>query len=105
VLGDVGDAQLVRLGAGEVAVDQVGGDLVGLGMAPLWAPGGAGQAGAAHQQGNGVVADHDPAAQAQLGMDPQGAEGAARSLVGLGDAVGEPGMADGPRRWRRDRQA
>jgi hypothetical protein len=49
-------------GAGEVAVDQVGGDLVGLSMAPLGAAGGAGQAGAAHQQGNGVVADQNPSA-------------------------------------------
>jgi putative transposase len=38
--------QLVRLGTGEVAVDQVGGDLVGLGMAPLAPAGGAGEAGA-----------------------------------------------------------
>ena len=87
MLGDVGDPQLVRGGAGDVAVDQVGGDLVGLGMAPLGASGGASQAGAAHQQRNGVVADHDPAAQPQLGMHPQRAVGAARSLVDLDDAV------------------
>jgi hypothetical protein len=50
VLGDVGDPQLVRPGAAEVALDQVG---------------------AAHQQRDGVVADRDPMAKPQLGMDPQ----------------------------------
>jgi hypothetical protein len=101
MLGDIGDPQLVRPAAGEGAVDQVGGDLVGLGMAPPCA----GQADAAYQQRNAVVADHDPAAQPQLGMPPQSAVGATRALVDLGDAVGEPDMADGPRRWRPDRQA
>jgi hypothetical protein len=42
------------------------GDLVRPGMTPLGAAGGAGQASAAHQQGNGVVADQDPTAQPQL---------------------------------------
>jgi hypothetical protein len=37
-------------------------------MAPLRPPSGAGEPGAAHQQRNGVVADHDPAAKAQLGL-------------------------------------
>ena len=90
----------------KLAVDQIGGDLVGLGMAPLGPAGGAGQAGAAHQQRDRVVADHDPAAQAQLGMDAPGAVGAARGLVDLDDAGrsarrgGSP-AADGG----RDRQA
>ena len=52
-------------------------------MAPLGPAGGAGQAGAAHQQGDGVVADHDPTAKPQLGMHPQGAVGAAGVLCTL----------------------
>jgi hypothetical protein len=51
-------------------------------VAPLRAPSGAGEPGAAHQQRNGVVADHDPAAKAQLGVHPQGAVG-----LQLGDAA------------------
>jgi hypothetical protein len=102
---DVGHPQLVGAAAGELAVDQVGSDLVGLGMAPLWAAGGASQPGAVHQLRNGVVADHDAVAEPQLGMDPQGAVGAARALVDLGDAsvsqVWRMARADGG----RDRQA
>ena len=94
MLGDVGDPQLVGAGPGEGAVDQVGGDLVRLGMAPLRPPRRAGQAGTAHQQRDGVVADHDAAAKAQLGMHPAGAVGAANRLVDLNDQVGQPGMAD-----------
>jgi hypothetical protein len=93
VLGDIGDPQLVRLGAGEVTVDQVSGDLVGLGVAPLGPAGHPRQPSAAHQQRNGVVADHDPAAKAQLGVHPQGAVGATGALVDLDDQVGQPGMA------------
>src|SRR5919199_2956022 len=57
-LGDIGHPQLVRAAAREAPVDQVGGDLVGLGMAPLGPPGDPGEAGAARQQRNRVVADH-----------------------------------------------
>jgi hypothetical protein len=60
MLGEIGHPQLVRPAAGELAVDQVSGDLVGLGMAPLGPAGGAGQASAAQQQGNSVVADMIP---------------------------------------------
>jgi hypothetical protein len=80
MFGDIGHPQLVRPVAGERAVDQVGGDLVGLGMAPLRPPSGAGQAGAAQQQGNGVVADHEPVAQPQLGVDAKSAIGPPKSL-------------------------
>ncbi len=70
---------------GDASIDRStpGGNLVGLGMAPLGPAGGAGQAGAAHQQGNSVVTDHDAAAKAQLGMHPQGAVSAAGVLVTL----------------------
>jgi hypothetical protein len=63
VLGDVIHPQLVRPGAGELAVDQVGGDLVGLGVAPLGPAGRAGQPSAAPRQRHRAVADHDPAAK------------------------------------------
>jgi hypothetical protein len=68
VLGDVGYPELVGAGPGEGAVDQVGGDLVRLGMPPLRPAGGPSQPSAAHQQRHGVVADHDAAAKAQLGV-------------------------------------
>jgi pimeloyl-ACP methyl ester carboxylesterase len=62
VLGDIGHPQLVRFAAGELAVDQVSGDLVRLGVAPLRAPSRAGEPCAAHQHRHRAVADHDPAA-------------------------------------------
>jgi hypothetical protein len=46
------------------------------------------------------VADHDPAAKAQLGVHPAGAVDATGMLVHLDDAVGQPGMADRPCRRR-----
>lgn len=66
VLGDVGDPELVRPGAGELALDAVAGDVVGLDLFPFPPPGQALQARAAHQQldaeltlGRGVlVGDH-----------------------------------------------
>jgi hypothetical protein len=74
-------------------------------MAPLGPPGGAGQAGAAHQQGDSVVADQDPAAQPQFGVHPQGAVGATRALVDLDDQVGQPDMRIALCDGGRDRQA
>jgi hypothetical protein len=68
-------------------------------VAPFRAPGHAGQPGAAHQQRDGVVADDDAVAKAQLGMHTQGAIGAARILVQLDDQVGQPGVADRPLGW------
>jgi len=83
MLGDVGHPQLVRAVPGALTVDQVDGDLVGLGMAPLRPAGGADQASAAHQQRDGVVAYQDPAAQSQLGVHSQSPVGAAGVPVNL----------------------
>jgi hypothetical protein len=101
VLGDVGDPQLIGAGAGELAVDQVAGGCLGSQPTPEpWPAGHAPQAGAAHQQLHGVVADADAAAQGELGVDPSAAIGLPGGGVDLVDGVSEPGMADRPRRRR-----
>jgi hypothetical protein len=100
MLGDIGHPQLVRFAPGEVAIDQVKGHLVGFGAAPFRSAGGAGQPGAAHQQLDGAVANDDSATQPQLGVHSARAVGPAGVLVDLDDEIGQPGMADRPRRRR-----
>jgi hypothetical protein len=70
VLGDVGDPEAVRVVAGEVPVDEVaGGGLVG--DAPvLRSAGQALQAGLAHQQPHGFLADREAVAEGELGVHP-----------------------------------
>jgi hypothetical protein len=85
VLGDIGHPQLVRSGAGELAVDQVGGDLVRLGVAPFGSAGHSGEPGAAHQHRHRAVADHDPAAKPQLSVHPASTIGSTDRLVDLDD--------------------
>jgi hypothetical protein len=64
------------------------------------------QAGAAHQQLHGVIANADAAAQGELGVDPAAAIGLPGGGVDLADRIGEPGVADRPRRdGGGDRQA
>jgi hypothetical protein len=82
----VGRPQLVRLAAGKLAVDQVSGDLIRPGMAPLGPAGGPGKTGAAHQQRHRAERPRS-AAKPQLGVHPTAAVGAMSALVDLDDEV------------------
>ena len=102
----VSHPQPVRCRGGEGPRDLVaGGRRRTQPAAELGAAGNALQAGAAHQQLHGVVADVDPAAQGELGMDPPAAIGLAGVGVDLADGVGQPGVADRPLRGGRAGQA
>src|SRR5918994_4222211 len=96
VLGDVGDPEPVWVVASEVPVDEVaGGGLVG--DAPvLRATRQALQAGLAHQQPHGFLADGEAVAEGELGVHAPVAVHAAEIDVDLADQVGEPGVADRP---------
>src|SRR5918998_1709286 len=76
VLGDVGDPQPVRLGDGEVAVDQVRGGLcvrVAEGAAAASPPVEALDPGVAHQPGDPLEVDWKPETEGQLGVHARGA--------------------------------
>jgi hypothetical protein len=93
VLGDVGDPQLVRRWAGEVAIDEIH---RGRGVVTRAGPSMIRQAldpGAAHEQRDRAVPDDDAPAQRQLGVHPWGAVDAERRGVHLNDKVGQPDLA------------
>jgi hypothetical protein len=97
VFGGVGDPQPIRLVAGELAVDQIGGDRA-LRLDP--GPFGAGQAlesGAAHQHLHSVVPDADSAAEREFSVHSAGAVGAARVEMDSADQFGQPDMPQLPR--------
>nr|WP_264674772.1 hypothetical protein [Nocardioides kribbensis] len=87
VLGDVGDPQLVRAGAGEVSFDQVSGDVVRLDPLPPRSFSHALQAGAAHRALDLAVAHLDPASEGELGVYSVTAVAAAGVAVDLDDEV------------------
>jgi hypothetical protein len=98
VLGDIGGPQLIRRAAGELAVHQVGGGW-GLVHGPFaFVAGQALDAGAAHQQLHRAVPDHHAAAQGEFGVDSPAAVDTVGGGVDLADHVGQPGVADRPRR-------
>lgn len=70
MLGDVGDPQLVRAGPVEVSTHEVGHDDPASGALAAPVSGQAGELGAAHQQPDRVVPDHDSAGVDEFGVDP-----------------------------------
>jgi hypothetical protein len=88
VLGDVGDPQLVHALAAEPSVDEVGGQQVRAGSAPLRGTGGALEVGAGHQQLHGAVTDDEAAPHGEFGMDTSIAVGPSGGQVDLADGLG-----------------
>ena len=96
MLRDVGDPQLVRAAAGEIALDAVGSDVVAPDPLPLTPSCDALHAGTPHQQLDLVVSDLDAAPESEFGMDPAGTVDPVALGVDMGDQVGEHRVPDSP---------
>ena len=102
MLGDVSDVEPVRVGCGELAVDEIvagDGRFVAAGAAMQPAAVDAFQASAFHQPLDPAWADGPVAAQHQFGVDPPVAVGAIRRLVGVVDLVHQIRLLEIPRAW------
>lgn len=81
----IGDPELIGRRAGELALDVVGRDGVGLVPLPLRPPRRTGDAGPAHQPLDSAVPDLDTVAESQLSVHSARAVGAARAEMDLTD--------------------
>lgn len=100
VFGHIGNPELVWTITLESPVDEV---LRSWGLSQRSPAPGAGQPpefSSMHEQLDGVMADLDSAAQAELGVDAWGAIGASRGALDLGDQLSQPEVSDRPGRGR-----
>jgi hypothetical protein len=88
VFGDVGQPQVVRTAAPELAVDEVFGGRHARNASPLASAVAAGDPGSLHQHRDRVVPDLDTASEHEVGVDALGAIGAVGGGVHLADQIG-----------------
>ena len=98
VLGDVGQPQPVRLGPGEVPVDEILGGWCVRDLAVLGPARQACQSEAPHHQLHRAAGHDRLAAQHQLGVNPAGPVGLAGLGVYLADHLSDHGVTDRPSR-------
>ncbi len=94
MLVDIRDPQLVGLVAMKLPLDAVAGGGHAMDVPVPWSPRDALNAGAAHQQLNGLMTDRDALSEREVCVDPPSAVRAPGQGMHLPDQVSEPGVAN-----------